>query len=162
MRTLMRVAMSCLLVSALGCGGDNTGPNGQTNGDMTAKIDGSSWSSVATFATRNATNGGTIVALSGADANSTAIGMAFVDTGVGTYTITGTSVTNADLIESGGHSWTAGSLGGSGTLTVTTLDATHVVGTFAFTMAPTSGTGASGTRSVTQGTFDVRFGSARP
>ena len=157
MRTPMRVAMSCLLVTALGCGGDNTGPNGQTNGDMTAKIDGASFSSVATFATRNATNGGTIVALSGADANSTAIGMGFIDTGVGTYTISATSGTNADLIESGGHTWSASALGGSGTLTVTTLDATHIVGTFSFTMAPTTGSGASGNRSVTQGAFDVKF-----
>jgi hypothetical protein len=156
MRTLMRVAMPCLLVTALGCGGDNTGPNGQTNGDMTAKIDGASWTSVGTFATRTATNAGTIVALSGADANSTAIGMGFVDTGVGTYTISATSPTNADLIESGGHAWAASAIGGSGTLTVTTLDATHIVGTFTFSMVASSG-GATGTKSVTQGAFDVKF-----
>jgi len=156
MRTLMRVALPCLLVTALGCGGDNTGPNGQTNGDMSAKFDGSSWSSVATFATRNATNAGTITAVSGADEHSIALAFAFVDTGVGTYTIDGTSATNAVLTD-GGKGWVASAVGGSGTVTVTTLDATHIVGTFAFSMTASPGTGATGTKSVTQGTFDVKF-----
>ncbi len=148
--------MSSLLVTALGCGGDNTGPNGQTNGDMTAKIDGSSWSSVATFATRTATNGGTIVAFSGADTHETTIAIAFVDTGVGTYAISQTSPTNASLIQ-GAKGWVSSVVGGGGSLTVTTLDATHIVGTFSFNMVPSDGTGATGDRSVTQGSFDVKF-----
>ena len=156
MRTLMRVVLPCLLVTALGCGGDNTGPNGQTDGDMTARIDGSSWSSVAAFVTRNATNAGNIVAVSGADTHSIALAFAFVDAGVGTYTIDGTTPTNAVLTD-GGKGWVASAVGGSGTLTVTTLDATHIVGTFAFSMAPSDGTGATGTKSITQGTFDVKF-----
>ena len=156
MRTLMRVALPCLLVTALGCGGDNTGPNGQTDGDMTARIDGSSWSSVAAFATRNATNAGNIVALSGADTHSIALAFAFVDTGPGTYTIDGTSATNAVLTD-GGKGWVASAVGGSGTITVTTLDATHVVGTFAFSMVANDGTGATGTKSITQGAFDIKF-----
>src|SRR5512141_2482702 len=65
MRTLMRVATTVLLAAAAGCGGDNTGPNGQTNGDMTAKIDGASFTSVTTLAHRNVTNAGTIIAISG-------------------------------------------------------------------------------------------------
>jgi len=149
--------MPCLMVTALACGGDNTGPNGQTNGDMTAKIDGSSFSSVATYATRNATNAGTIVALSGAEADGTALGFGFVDAGPGTYTVSATSPTNATLIEPGGHAWVASVVGGSGSVTITTLDATHIVGTFAFSMAPSAGTGATGTRAVTQGAFDVKF-----
>ena len=157
MRTLMRVATPFLLVAAVSCGGDNTGPNGQTNGDMTAKIDGASFTSVTTLAQRNVTNAGTIIALSGADSHGTGLGFAFVDAGVGTYAIGGLTPTNATVLDGTGKVWTAGATAGSGTLTVTALDATHVAGTFAYSAVASPGTGASGTKEVTQGVFDVRF-----
>lgn len=157
MRTLMRVATPFLLVAAVSCGGDNTGPNGQTNGDMTAKIDGASFTSVATLAQRNVTNAGTIIAISGADAHGTGLGFGFVDAGVGTYTVGGLTPTNATVLDGTGKVWTAGATGGSGTLTVTALDATHVAGTFAYSAVASAGSGATGTKAVTQGVFDVTF-----
>lgn len=157
MRTLMRVATTVLLAAAAGCGGDNTGPNGQTNGDMTAKIDGASFTSVTTLAHRNVTNAGTIIAISGADAHGTGLGFAFVDAGAGTYPIGGLTPTNATVLDGTGKVWTAGATGGSGTLTVTALDGTHVAGTFAYSAVASAGTGATGTKAVTQGVFDVRF-----
>ena len=157
MRTLMRVATPFLLVAAVSCGGDNTGPNGQTNGDMTAKIDGASFTSVATLAQRNVTNAGTIIAISGADAHGTGLGFGFVDAGVGTYPIGGLTPTNATVLDGTGKVWTAGATGVSGTLTVTALDATHVAGTFAYSAVASAGSGATGTKAVTQGVFDVTF-----
>ena len=157
MRTLMRVATPFLLVAAVSCGGDNTGPNGQTNGDMTAKIDGTAFSSVTTLAQRNTTNAGTIIAVSGADAHGTGLGFAFLDAGVGTYSIGDLTPTNATVLDGTGKVWTAGAIGGSGTLTVTALDATHVAGTFAYSAVASAGSGATGTKTVTQGVFDVTF-----
>ena len=157
MRTLMRVATPFLLVAAIGCGGDNTGPNGQTNGDMTAKIDGASFTSVTTLAQRNVTNSGTIIAVSGADSHGLGLGFGFVDAGVGTYAIGGLTPTNATVLDGTGKVWTAGVTGGSGTLTVTALDATHVAGTFAYSAVASAQTGATGTKAVTQGVFDVKF-----
>lgn len=157
MRTLMRVVTSALFVAAAGCGGDNTGPNGQANGDITAKIDGASFTSVATAAQRNTTNGGTIVAVSGADSHGVGLGFGFVDAGVGTYAIGGLTPTNATVLDGTGKVWTAGATGGSGTLTVTALDATHIAGTFAYSAVASAQSGATGTKAVTQGVFDVKF-----
>ena len=158
MRTLMRVATSVLLVAAGGCGGDNTGPNGQASGDMTAKIDGASFTSVTTLAQRTASgNAGTIISLSGANSSATGLGVAFLDAGVGSYPIGGLTPTNATVLEAGGKVWTAGVTGGSGTLTVTALDATHVAGTFSYSAVASANTGATGTKAVTEGVFDVRF-----
>ena len=159
MRTLMRAVTSALVVAAAaGCGGDNTGPNGNTNGDMTAKIDGSSFTSVSTLAQRNAGgNAGTIIAVSGANSAGTGLGFAFVDAGVGSYPIGGLTATNATVIEANGKVWTAGVTGGSGTLTITALDGTHVAGTFAYSAVASANTGATGTKAVTEGVFDVKF-----
>jgi hypothetical protein len=158
MRTLLRMGTSLLLVTAAACGGDNTGPGDNTNGDMSAKIAGSSWTSAATFANRTAAGGaGTIIALSGATPDGTTIAMAFFDAGPGDYPIGAASGTNAILTEPGSKSWGASALGGDGIITVTTLDATHVVGTFSFNAIATQGTGASGTRAVTNGSFDINF-----
>jgi len=157
MRTLMRVATPLLVVAAIGCGGDNTGPNGQTNGDMTAKIDGASFTSVTTLAQRNVTNAGTIIAVSGADSHGLGLGFAFQDAGVGTYQIGGLTPTNATVLDGTGKVWMASAIGGSGTLTVTALDATHVAGTFAYSAVASAQSGATGTKAVTQGVFDVNF-----
>lgn len=157
MRTWMRAATAVLVAAVAGCGGDNTGPNGQTNGDMTAKIDGASFTSVTTLAQRNTTNAGTIIAISGADAHGVGLGFGFVDAGVGSYPIGGLTPTNASVLDGTGKVWTAGAIGGSGTLTVTALDATHVAGTFAYSAVASAGSGATGTKAVTQGVFDVRF-----
>ena len=158
MRTLMRVATPFLLVAAVSCGGDNTGPNGQTNGDMTAKIDGASFTSVATLAQRNVTNAGTIIAISGADAHGTGLGFGFVDAGVGTYPIGGLTPTNATVLDGTGKVWTAVAIVLVDAVEgVTALDATHVAGTFAYSAVASAGSGATGTKAVTQGVFDVTF-----
>ena len=63
---------------------------------------------------------------------------------------------NAALVQ-GGAAWAANPSGGSGTITVTALTSTRVAGTFQFTGAAVSGTGASATRQVTSGKFDLSF-----
>jgi hypothetical protein len=52
--------------------------------------------------------------------------------------------------------WITSLLGGSGTITVTSVATSGASGSFALTMVPQSGTGASGNRTVT-GQFTVTF-----
>jgi hypothetical protein len=53
--------------------------------------------------------------------------------------------------------WNTGLTGGSGTLTITSLTTTRIAGSFTFT-ANAAGGSATGTQSVTSGTFDAGFG----
>lgn len=153
----MRMRIGVLAVGAalwLGCGGGdgNTGPNnGPNNGSLSATVDGSSWSAANVAAVRSS---GFVGIGAGASDLST-ISFAFPDH-TGTFTVAGQDGTNASYI-TGGKTWTATfGTGGSGTITVTALDASHVAGTFSFTAPGLSG-GATGTKTVTNGTFDIDF-----
>ncbi len=149
------VLLAATLAFAIGCSSDNSGPSGQ-NGAMTAKIDGTSWSSTSAAVTQNASGGaGTIIAVSGANTAGESIAFAFVTTGPGTYPIDNASPTNAVLIEHG-NSWSASVIGGTGTITVTTLTATRIAGTFSFT-GVAIGNASPAQRSVTNGVFDVTY-----
>jgi uncharacterized protein DUF6252 len=153
----MRRTLQTLLVAAVvglaACGSsDSTGP-GPDNGSMSAKIDGANWTSSLTALVQRS---GNIVSVAGSNgAGKTIIAFAWVDAGVGVYPISNVSPTNASLTDNA-KSWTASVVGGSGNVTVTAIDATHVAGTFAFTLVA-GGNGASGTRDVTNGQFDIQF-----
>ena len=135
-----------------GGGGGGTAPN---HGTLTAVIDGVPYSGVVRTATSQS---GIFAAAAMNDAN---VGFGIGALAVpGTTAISATSPTNALLTAGTGvpaMSWFASTSGGSGTLTISTITATGATGTFQFTMPPTPGTGASGTRSVTNGTFSVTF-----
>jgi hypothetical protein len=149
----MRAAIVAFGAAAwLGCGGDNTGPNnGGNNGSLSATVDGSNWSGVTVAATR--TNG--FVGVGAGKSDGSTIAFAFPDH-TGTFQAAGQDGTNANYT-SGGKTWSAVfGTGGSGTITVTTLSATRVAGTFSFTLVALSG-GATGTKTVTNGTFDIEF-----
>jgi hypothetical protein len=153
----MRMRIGILAVGAamaLGCGGGdgNTGPNnGPNNGSMSATVDGSGWTARSVAATKTAG----FVGVGGGASDGSTIAFAFPDH-TGTFTVAGQDGTNASYT-AGGKSWNAvfGS-GGSGTITVTALDASHVAGTFSFTAPGLSG-GATGTKTVTNGTFNIEF-----
>lgn len=53
--------------------------------------------------------------------------------------------------------WRAEPQFGSGTITVQTLTSTTASGSFAFTLLPVTESGATGSRVVTNGSFNVRF-----
>ena len=69
--------------------------------------------------------------------------------------IAANSPTNATYSE-GGNGWAATSAGGSGTITVTTLNAERVAGTFTFQVNAV-GQHMPATRSITNGVFDIEF-----
>ena len=140
------------LSGLVACGSSSTTGPGAGNGSITANIGGSSWTASVGV---NAVHSANIISLGGGKINpSESFAMAFVDAGVGTYTIGPLSPTNA-LFNQGAKGWVASPVGGSGTITVTALDAVHVAGTFTFTMVDNGGGG--GTLAVTNGQFDVKF-----
>lgn len=134
-------------------GGGGAAPN---HGTITATIDGVAYSGVV----RTATSQSGIFAIAAMnDQTNVGFGIGAL-AAAGTTSISATSPTNALLTTSTGVpavSWFASTSGGSGTLTISTITATGATGTFQFTMQPTPGTGASGTRSVTNGSFTVTF-----
>jgi hypothetical protein len=158
------VAALLLAATLVACGGDSTGPENTlptpNNGSMTMRVDGASWTaaSISPLVTAGtppiiSIGASGIIAATGAQA---ALGFAWADTGVGTYTIGQALGFNATLSISVASFTASGPLG-SGTLTVTTRTADRVAGTFAFSLVPSTGSSGTGTRSVTNGAFDIRF-----
>jgi len=75
---------------------------------------------------------------------------------VGTYTVG--SFANGDiLIPATGARWNSRNGGGAATVTISTLSASGASGTFSLTLTPTPGTSATGTKTVTNGVFNVAF-----
>jgi hypothetical protein len=156
MRTTV-AGMLLLAIALAGCGGDSTGPEitipTPINGSMSARIDGTNWSAVGLTAIASA-GSPTIISI-GATNTQFTLGMAWVDSGPRTYTV-GQSIGLNATLTSGSSAWNAAATLGSGSITVTTRTAERVAGTFTFTMVP-AGAGVTGTRSVTNGVFDIRF-----
>lgn len=153
-----RVLVVAALAWAVGCGGDSTGPGDPTpdpsESSITARIDGQAWTAnVGVHAVRASG----AVGIAGGD-GAVLISLGFVG-GTGTFTIGGPSGANGTVSEANGtRVWsTATGPGGSGSITVTSIDDTRVVGTFSFVAPATANTGATGTRTVTEGAFNVRF-----
>ena len=173
MSTLRSLHRSCTLTAVallVSCGGDSTSPGGNnnpggnTNGTarVSAKVDGVAWS--------DASNAATSIALSAQPGiyvmNATGsvggvlqtIGLTMYNIrGPGTYPIgVGTTVVGASgiLSVSTGAGWSTPLTGAAGTLVLTEVSATRLVGTFNMTLTPISG-GATGTRTVTEGQFNV-------
>jgi len=157
---LTKLLPMILLSSLAACGGDSssslTGTNGNNNttGPMTATIDGKAWASPAPAVVRN----GTIVSVAGLDLALTAsVSFAFAASATGTYSLApGNSVGGLGIVTKGSQGWGSALQGGAGSVTLTTLTANHVVGTFAFDAVPSSG-GATGTVHVTNGKFDITY-----
>jgi len=148
-----------LLAAASGCGGsdDVAGP-GNVNlpqGSMSARIDGSDWKASAAL---TAAYSGQILAVAGTDGSFLTLGFAVAASAPGTYTIGPAQPTNA-LLTNGttAASWVAVTTRGSGSITITSISATAATGTFTFNMIPDGNSGSTGNRSVTSGTFSVKY-----
>jgi hypothetical protein len=164
MRSLAASLVIALALVTAACGGASTSTTSPTNvggtpvtplhGTMTAVIDGSPWTAVA-ITTASYTSG--IVAIGGADSSNPirSIGLSITAPTAGTYPIS-TGSANAVLSIGIGPTWTANVLGGTGTVTLTSLSSTAAVGTFSFTAVPAAG-GAAGNHAVTTGAFNITF-----
>jgi len=160
-----RFAISVLLaLICVGCSstteptdtGSGTGTT-LANGSMSATIDGVAWTAAAI----TATNSGGQVAIGATSSSLLSINLFFVVNGPGTYTVNSaiSSFLVSQASTGAASTWTAvsGLAGSSGTVTFTTLTTTRAVGTFSGVVVANAGTAAVGTRTITNGRFDVRF-----
>ncbi len=162
------VIAALILSSTVACGNGSTSPTAPTQvsnssglGTLTFKVDGGS---TVTSTAPTATLAGGILSIGGG-VTGTVLGFALTPTagGTGTYTLGALSPANASLlIGNPAAGWQAGVGIGSGTITISSLTSTTVSGTFSFSVAPVQGTGASGTKSVTDGAFNLSLTTQTP
>ena len=169
-RLLLPVLVVTLALAAAACGSSATSPTSiataapqpkNASGIVTAQIDGVTFTNLTA---QISTNGGAIaLALAGISNNTvTGIGFGVTASGPGTYTIpSGANKALLQYFNAAGAStaaWTATSTQGSGTITITSFNATSAVGTFTLTLQPASdpGPAGTGTKNVT-GTFNITF-----
>jgi Family of unknown function (DUF6252) len=157
MRATRFISIMTLLFAGA-CGGSSstslTGTNNNAPGPLSATIDGAAWSSqLPSAVVKN-----TIIAIAGIDNGlTTSVSLGFAASKPGTYSLGfGNSVAGNAIVTRGGKSWGSSLQGGTGSVTLTTLTANHVAGTFSFT-GVASGGGATGTTVVTNGKFDITF-----
>jgi len=99
-----------------------------------------------------------IVSIAGIDVGTgTTISFAFQATAPGTFSLNfGNTIGGIAIVSKQSQGWVTYAQGGTGSVSVTTLTAHHVVGTFAFDAVGSSG-GATGVMHVTNGKFDITF-----
>lgn len=141
-----------VLVAIAACGSDD--PAGPSGAAMSARIDGVAWASDQGAQSLRQSG---VISLAGTGSGNITLAFAWFDEGTGTYTI-GTDVgVNANLTVGATGGWLATTTLGSGSIVVTNVTDSRVAGTFSFTLEPVSSTGATGTRTITNGSFDVAF-----
>ena len=159
-----------LLIAACGGGSDSTtepttgnqnsgGSNGST---MTATIDGKAWNgSIGASAIQVDPVGGRYIITGFEVGTNISVVLTFGDlAGPGTYPLGVDNVTVAGgfggVTNINGQTWLTPFSGAAGTITITSLTTKRVAGTFSFTASSPSG-GATGSRVVTTGVFDLPF-----
>lgn len=152
-------ALVPLLLLVIACGGDGSGPSG--SGTLSARVDGSSWNATAGIVAMRVNN---FISITGSVGGNTVLTIAWPDDGPGTYSIpTSVGLNMSYGIYGNGHLWMALGIGtqlggvGSGSVTVTTLDSERVAGTFEFTAPAAESSGATGTKVITSGVFNIKF-----
>jgi hypothetical protein len=125
---------------------------------MSATIDGASWSSQALTSTATGGANGTFSLVGGASLiNQPSITIVLYNIAEpGTYPLGVTATVRGGIanVTFGVDAWTTALTGSSGTVTVGSVSATRIAGTFSFTAVPLIQT-TTGTRTVTNGTFDM-------
>ena len=161
-----RTFLPIVLLLAVACGGSSTEPSnssgsgstGSTGSTLTATIDGAPWNPTQVTARLSLTTPGYLqVDTTDPALNlfSFAAGPSTGTFGTGTYAV-GSSPTNASYVLPGGTTiWTAAAARGSGSVTISSYSAANKTarGTFSFVLV----NGAGGTKTVTNGNFNVTF-----
>jgi hypothetical protein len=167
MRYLRHSVFIALFFVAAACGSKTTEPGdtgdggsgGTTlaNGSMSGSIAGSSFSANSAIAAIYIPGAPAIISIAGGDTQGRLLGFALALSSTGTFNINDSSGA-IFLVQVGTQQWQADAFsGGSGTVTFTTFTASHSVGSFSFTGNPVAGTGATGTKAVTGGAFNVTY-----
>ena len=156
-----------LLSAACGGGTDPSGGGGGGGSGFSATIDGQAWTAdqLTLQVTSSAASPGYLVIsgikLNGTDYVGLSLVVGFID-GPGDYPLgvnqgTTPGGTGTVLVKSGAtiDTWITDFTGASGTFTVTSRTGSQITGTFEFTAPPQIGGGASGIKTVTNGSFDL-------
>ena len=141
--------------------GTSSCSGGTARGTMSARIDGVPWTATCIVLAKNDAVTCQCVAISGGDSAIPQLVAGFgAPNGVGTYPI-GPPLNPANGVVILGSAnppiWSANAIQGSGTATISTLTATSASGTFAFNAVGGVSGGATSTRVVTDGVFNVTF-----
>ena len=144
------------ILSLTGCDGNNDDLVQLPNGSMQAQIDGNSWQATSAVA---AFRSGTVFGVSGVRTDGSTIAFGGIAS-TGGHTLGTGSPANATYTESAQQDaaiWTANSLSGSGSFTIDELDDTHIAGRFEFVLAADPNSPASGSTTISEGSFDIQF-----
>jgi hypothetical protein len=167
MRGLLRLSLCVALLSGCG-GGGNTPPGGAGGPGFRAKIDGQSWQADPIGTSAAAVPGvpGSLVIVGAQASGGVTRGVTLTlynISSTGTYPLGVSSDVFGGIGQvgegSGGgnaQSWITDD-GAAGTLTLTTLSGGQIAGTFAFVASPGHSNTVGGTRTVTDGSFDLAF-----
>jgi len=163
----MRLTSKLLLLGSVAtlvaCGGDddNGTVNPNNRGTMTATIDGQSFSGSAAAA---ATYSGNVLGFGAVQAsgnNSTLVVFVLNNvTGPGTYSLAAAANGIVTVTETSGtttRSWNSALAGGTGQVVVTQLSGGRAIGTFTFSAPAATQSGATGTRTATNGQFNIEL-----
>jgi microcystin-dependent protein len=154
MRLVPTVALAFLAL-ATACSSDGPSEpedNELANGSFSARIDGQNFNANAAAVVSN----GTLVSIGAGNIAGQTLGLAWIGTGTGTFAI-GSSIGAVGTHTFTGKVWSASAIQGSGSIVVTTRTSNRVAGTFSFVLQADAASGATGTRTITQGQFDLTF-----
>lgn len=159
------IALAIVLAAAAGCGGGgDSGPTGpDDDSPISATIDGQAWSAAltpgATVAMR--LEGSNILAVTGTSQALRSVSLTIQGVAaIGTYSLSAPTFNSGavnDGIGTETATWMSSLAGGSGTATITVLNAERVAGTFQFTAPAAPGTSSTGSVTVTNGRFDMAW-----
>jgi hypothetical protein len=160
MRLFTRLAVVVAALMLCACSRDSPSepasvPNLVTNGSFSASIEGASWSAVGNVSVVKRDDNITVTAVSSTYNITLSLGHATL---VGDYPLIVPSIfgPSASVMNASGARWVTGGIGATGLVTITTLTASRIAGTFAFAGLPVTG-GAVSLVHVTRGTFDVTY-----
>lgn len=158
---MIRSVKALVLVAvAVACGGDSpAGPGGGLGGGtgLTARVDGGTFTADAGALANHSFTGGYVISSASSASGGRGITILLSNIpGPGTYPLgTGAGVAGGTAIYvAAGAGWSTPLSGEAGTIVLTTVSDTRIAGTFSFTADGSTG-GATGTRSITNGSFDL-------
>lgn len=156
MRLLASTLAAGLILSAA-CSDSSPGPTGNpnTDGPVKATINGTAWSSSTGISAVRAAGGLYTITAFNLGGDYTLSFTLYNIGAAGTFPLgTGPQMFGGNVVVSkvGSSGWTTPLNGAAGQIVITTLTASRIAGTFAFTANPSSGTAAL---NVTNGTFDL-------
>lgn len=161
-RQCASLPLAALLLAANACShksspvAPDTIPDLVSNGTFSAAIAGTTWTAIDSVTVAKPTTTNLDVTASSTTYTVTLRLAGF--TGPGVYPLTGPSIfgSSANVTLPNGMRWASGGLNTVGSITITTITESRVVGSFAFDAIPITG-GATTLIHVTKGSFDVAY-----